>query len=518
MKNLFQFRRSWLAFGSSGHPWEKLAALTTVLLLAGSARAGHEAAKPNILFILSDDHALEAIGAYGSWLKDYVKTPTIDRLAAEGMRFNNLCVNNSICSPSRASILTGQYSHKNGVLNLGGYINDSSPMFSEELKRAGYQTAVFGKWHLKSNPRGFDAWAITRGQGSYFNPNLETANGLQKLTGYYADVYTDLSLDWLKQRDKSKPFALCVHYKGPHHPYDYPERWARLLEGVTVPEPPTLHEDVEATSPRLKARLPQQLAGNKSYYDRHKDDKEPVMQSAGDDAKSQASAGYQHMLHKYIRCVAALDENIQRLLDQLTAEGIKDNTLIIYTSDQGYWLGQHGLYDKRLILEESLKMPLIVRYPKEIRPGAVNDDLCSNVDFAPTLLDYAGLAVPSSMQGCSLRPLLQGKVPADWRQAIWYAYWAGPPHWGVRTTQYTLVRFPGTADFEFYDLSRDPLQQRSFHADPAYAATIAATQRVLEEMMREVGIGASELPGQPKERGDGGETIRRKRRARIEVE
>ena len=285
-----------------------------------------------------------------------------------------------------------------------------------------------------------------------------------------------------------------------------------------MPEPPSLHEDVKATSPRLKARLPQQLAGYKSYYDRHKNDKVPVMQSAGDDSKSQASAAYQHMIHKYIRCVAALDENIQRLLDQLTAEGIKDDTLIIYTSDQGYWLGQHGLYDKRLILEESLKMPLIVRYPKEIKPGSVNEYLCCNVDFAPTLLDYAGVAVPSAMQGRSLRPLLQGKTPTDWRQAIWYAYWAGPPHWGVRTTEYTLVRFPDTQDFEFYDLKKDPLQRHSVHAESAYSASIAITQEVLEKMMGEVGISPSELPGQPKRRDKPAEAKVRKKRMRTEEE
>jgi arylsulfatase A-like enzyme len=451
-------------------------------------------AKPNILFILSDDHALEAIGAYDSWLKDYVRTPAMDWLAAEGMRFNNLCVNNSICSPSRASILTGQYSHRNGVPMLNGSINDDSPVFSEELRKAGYQTAVYGKWHLASPPRGFDDYAITKRQGAYFNPSFTRPNGQEKHEGYYADIYTDVALDWLQKRDKAKPFALCVHYKGPHHPYDYPERWNTLLEGASVPEPLTLHEDVVQTSPRLKALLPQQMSRNSSYYGRHKDDTEPVMPPAGDDPKSQARAAYQHMVHKYIRCVAAIDENIQRLLDQLTRENILDDTLILYTSDQGYWLGQHGLYDKRLILEESLKMPLIVRYPSEISSGSVNEALCSNVDFAPTLLDYAGVEAPAAMQGRSLRPLFRGTTPSDWRTALWYAYWAGPPHWGVRTERYTLVEFPGTDEFEFYDLEYDPLQRRSLHADARYADAIRATRGVLQRTMREVGITASQLP------------------------
>jgi arylsulfatase A-like enzyme len=449
---------------------------------------------PNILFIMSDDHAIEAIGAYDSWLKDHVRTPTINRLAEEGMRFDNVAVNNSICSPSRASILTGQYSHRSGVPVLNGAISEDSPVFTEELQKAGYQTAVYGKWHLNSAPRGFDDYAITKRQGNYFNPSFSTPRGEEKHEGYYADVYTDKALDWLTDRDPSKPFALLVHYKGPHHPYDYPERWDGLLDGVQVPEPPTLHEDVETTSPRLKALLNQQMSRNNSYYDRHKDDRNPPMQPAGDDHVSQAKAAYQHMIHKYIRTVAAIDENMQRLLDRLTAEGVLDDTVVIYTSDQGYWLGQHGLYDKRLILEESIRMPLIVRYPKEIRAGSVDSHLASNVDFAPTLLDYAGAPVPKAMQGRSLRPLLKGEDPGDWRAAQWYAYWVKPAHWGIRTERYTLVQFPGSDDFEFYDRQADPLQKRSVHTDPAYGEAIAEARRLLEQTMREVGITETELP------------------------
>jgi len=458
----------------------------------GSAMA---AGPPNILFIMSDDHAIEAIGAYKSWLEDYVRTPAIDRLTEEGMRFDNVAVNNSICSPSRASILTGQYGHKNGVPVLNKGINADSPVFSEQLQAAGYQTAVYGKWHLESVPRGFDDFAITERQGRYFNPEFTTPGGAERHEGYYADVYTDKALGWLDQRDRSKPFALLVHYKGPHHPYDYPERWDGLLEGVRVPEPTTLHEDVESTSPRLKALLNQQMSRNNSYYERHKDDGKPLMQPAGDDRVSQAKAAYQHMIHKYIRTVAAFDENIQRLVDRLTEEGILDDTVVIYTSDQGYWLGQHGLYDKRLILEESIRMPLIVRYPKEVTAGSVDNHLASNVDFAPTLLGYAGAEVPEAMQGRSLRPLLRGEKPGDWRTAQWYAYWVKPEHWGIRTDRYTLVQFPGTDDFEFYDREKDPLQQRSLHVDPAYAGAIAEARKLLAQTMQEVDISAAQLPG-----------------------
>ena len=346
----------------------------------------------------------------------------MDKLAAEGMRFTNMCVNNSICSPSRAAILTGQYSHKNGVRNLGGAINASSPMFSEELRKAGYQTAVFGKWHLSSEPRGFDDYAITRGQGSYFDPSLETPAGQKRFNGYYADIYTDVSLDWLKQRDKSKPFALCVHYKGPHHFYEYPERHAKLLEGVTVPEPPTLHEDVEQTSARLKAVLPQQMNRNKSYYDRHKNEAEPRMEQA-DDPRGQASAAYQHMLHKYIRCVAAIDDNMQRLFDYLAAEQITDDTLIIYTSDQGYWLGQHGLYDKRLILDESLKMPLIVRYPKLVNP-ARSITTCAATSTSPLRCwSLPVLKYPRRCKGAACGQSCAASHRVIRREAIWYSYW-----------------------------------------------------------------------------------------------
>jgi arylsulfatase A-like enzyme len=461
------------------------------VLFCGTAIAG----QPNILFILTDDHALEAIGAYDSWLKDYVETPTIDRLAAEGIRFNNLASNNSICSPSRASILTGQYSHRNGVRNNNGNINADSPVVSEELLNAGYQTAVYGKWHLESQPRGYDDYAITKRQGKYNDPTFSTPRGEEKHEGYYADVYTDKALDWLRNRDPSKPFALSVHYKGPHHPYDYPERWDHLLDGVEVPEPPTLHEDAGQTSPRLKALLSQQMSRtDRSYYDRHVNDRNPVMPPAGDDLESRASAAYQHMIHKYIRTVAAIDENIERLLDRLETEGILDDTIVIYSSDQGYWLGQHGLYDKRLILEESLKMPLIVRFPREIEAGSISNHLSSNVDLAPTLLDYAGVDIPESMQGRSMRPLFKGASPKDWRTAIWYAYWAKPAHWGIRSERYTLVLFPGTDEFEFYDLQKDPLQRRSLHADPDYADAIAESRQLLEQTMVDVDIEPSDLP------------------------
>jgi len=379
--------------------------------------------RPNILYIMADDHAQEAISCYGSYLKDYAKTPNIDRIAAEGIRFNNVCCNNSICSPSRASILTGQYSHKNGVTNLNGTIRESSPWVSVELQKAGYSTAVVGKWHLHPLPRGFDDYAVVKRQGQYFNPTFQTPAGAKHMTGYCSDVYADVALDWLRGRDPNKPFCLMLHFKAPHHPYDYPDRVKGFLRGVKIPEPSNLYEDVKKTSPLLKYRRPQQMDGpvrqnarQNAYYWRHVNDKEPPMAPASNH-RERVAAAYQHMMHKYIRAVKVVDENVGRVLDYLDENGLAEDTVVIYTADQGYWLGQHGLYDKRLILEESLKMPFLVRYPREIKPGTQCDLLGSNVDFAETLLDWAGAPIPKTMQGRSLRPLCRGERPPDWRKA-----------------------------------------------------------------------------------------------------
>ena len=456
------------------------------LLALGQAQA---AKRPNILFMMSDDHAAEGIGAYGSWLKDYVHTPAIDRLAAEGMRFTNVCCNNSICSPSRASIISGQYSHVTGALNLGCELKPNAPSYIRELTNSGYETCVVGKWHMKQFPRGTSDYAVTVGQGSYFNPTLHRPNARrEKYQGYYADRYTDWALKWLKQRDKTKPFYLSLHFKGPHEYFDYPERWAKLHEGVKIPEPPSLHEDITKTSPLLKGKhfsVMYDEEGPKSFYLVYED----FIGKQTDDPAERRSLAYQHLIHKYIRCVAAIDDNVKRVIDQLRAEGTLDNTLVIYTSDQGYWLGQHNMHDKRLILEESLKMPLIVRYPKEIKAGSVNTRLGMNIDFGPTMLDYAGVAIPSVMQGVSLRPLLQGNTPADWRTSIFYAYYnRSPKHWGIRTDRYKLIRFPDTEVVEFYDLQEDPQEMYNRGSEPSYRKQIATTQKQLNSLMTEVGV------------------------------
>ena len=452
--------------------------------------------KPNIIYIMADDHALEAISCYGTLLKDYAKTPNLDRIGNEGMRFNNVCCNNSICSPSRASILTGQYSHANGVRGLGGKINDDSPWFSTQLQKVGYQTAAFGKWHLASTPQGFDDYGVTKGQGAYFNPTFSTPGGTKKYQGYSTDVYTDVAMKWLERRDKTRPFCLLLHFKAPHHPYDYADRHATLLEGVAVPEPANLYEDVAKTSPMMKNKLFGQMDASRAYYDRHKNDTRPKMEPHNPkDHRDRVRVAYQHMVKKYIRCITANDENVRRVLDWLDREKLADDTIVIYTADQGYWLGQHGLYDKRLILEESLKMPFLIRYPREIKAGTTCDALCSNVDFAQTLLDFGGAAVPEAMQGRSMRPLTAGKRPPDWPKAIFYCYWAAPSHWGVRTERYTLAHFPGTDEIEFYDLKTDPAQNTNVAKDPKYASAVAECETEWKRLAAKIGFKASYLPG-----------------------
>lgn len=459
-----------------------LAILGLVLPLSAAAR-------PNILFIMSDDHASEAIGAYGSWLKDFVHTPTLDRLAAEGMRFTNVCCNNSICSPSRASIISGQYSHVTGALNLNCRLKPDAPSYIRELTGAGYQTCVVGKWHMAHQPRGVGDYAITKGQGKYFDPTLHRPDGSkEKYEGYYADRYTDWALKWLKARDTKKPFYLSLHFKGPHESFEYPERWAKLHEGRKIPEPETLHENVDASSPHLKGMHFSSMydpQSPKPYYLKYLQ----ALPRKSNDPRERRSIAYQHFIHKFIRCVAAIDDNVKRVYEYLDAEGILDNTLIIYTSDQGYWLGQHNMHDKRLILEESLKMPFIVRYPKEVKAGKVNDRLGMNIDFGPTMLDFAGVAIPKAMQGASLRPLLRGEQPKDWRKAIFYAYYArAPKHWGIRTQSQKLIHFPHTDDIEFYDLTKDPQEKINVAGDSDYREAIADHTKLMKQLMGEVGI------------------------------
>jgi arylsulfatase A-like enzyme len=480
-----------------------LALLVVSILQVGYVQAD---TPPNIVVVLADDHAFEAISAYETYLKDYAKTPNIDRLASEGMRFDDFTCCNSICSPSRAAILTGQYSHINGMTGLNGTIHETSPQYPVGLQDAGYQTWVVGKWHMKNQPVGYEKHMVVKGQGSYFNPTFSGSEGVWEREGYSTDVYTDIAMDWLESRDHDRPFLLCLQFKAPHHDYGHAERYDDLLTGVEIPEPSTLYQNVrESDSTMLRTFLETTKfhmlhSGGKngdgeSYYTRHINDDEPDAMGPHDPTSDEdrIRVAYQHMMHKYIRCATGNDDNLKRVLDYLDAENLAENTVVVYTSDQGYWLGQHGLYDKRLILETSLRMPFLIRYPKLIEPGTVSEDLCINVDLAPTLLDLAGAEIPESMQGRSMVPILKGETPEDWRQSQFYTYWGSPHHYGIRTDRYTYVQM-GDGSLELYDRESDPDQTHNASGDAEYATTIERLDAELERQVESVEITPEQLP------------------------
>ncbi len=457
-----------------------------------------------MVVVLVDDHAFEAISAYGTYLKDHARTPAIDRLAHEGMRFDSFVCNNSICSPSRAAILTGQYSHTNDVRGLNGRINDTSPQYPIFLQQANYQTWLVGKWHLKNTPIGYDKYMVVRGQGKYFNPTFNGSEGTWKREGYSTDVYTDIAMDWLKQRNRKRPFLLCLQFKAPHHDYGHAERYNDLLADVTIPEPPTLYEDVRNSDSAMKRlflsttkfhMLHSGGKGGGSYYSRHLKDKTPNQMWKHDPTsdRDKIRVAYQHQMHKYIRCVTGNDDNLKRVLDYLDAEKLSEDTVVIYTSDQGYWLGQHGFYDKRLILETSMRMPFLIRYPKLIKPGSVNTDLCMNIDIAPTLLELAGTEIPRTMQGRSMVRLLKGQTLPDWRTSQFYTYWGSPNHYGLRTDRYTYVKV-ANHPAELYDRKTDPQQMHNMAGNPEYQKIIEQLDQELLTQIEAVDIPDEDLP------------------------
>ena len=464
-------------------------------------------AQPNVVVVLVDDHAFEAISAYDTYLKDYAKTPAIDRLANEGMRFDNFVCANSICSPSRASILTGQYSHKNGVTGLGGGINDDSPQYPELLKEVGYQTFLVGKWHLKSLSKGYDKYMVVKGQGSYFDPTFNGSEGTWKRKGYSTDIYTDIAMDWLKGRDREKPFFLSLQFKAPHHEYGHAARYDDLLADVEIPEAPTLYDDPRESNSNMKKEFMKRTKfhmlyttalkkGGANYYERHLNDEAPNEMWPHDPGseKDKIRVAYQHMMHKYIRCLTGNDDNLKRVLDYLDVEGLTEDTIVIYTSDQGYWLGQNGFYDKRLILETSMRMPFIIRYPKLIEAGTVNDDLCINVDIAPTLLELAGAEIPKAMQGRSMVPLLKEDWVDDWRKSQFYTYWGASKHYGIRTDRYTYVKVTDHPP-ELFDRRVDPEQMKNVIGEVSYREVTKILEKELQKQISETDISLDELPG-----------------------
>ena len=483
---------------------------------AAAQRSGDDA-RPNIVFVFSDDHAPHAIGAYGGRLAALDPTPEIDRLAAEGMRFANCFCTNSICGPSRAVIQTGLHSHRNGFMNNGNRFDADQTTFPKLLRAAGYRTAMFGKWHLKSTPQGFDAWEVLPGQGAYYNPKFLSADGERVIEGHCTDIVTDLAIDWLEsQKDGDAPFLLMCQHKAPHRNWMPAPRHLDLYDDVDVPEPDTLFDRwLDNASPARNQEM---------EIDRHMYLQYDLFVSKSDglpdeeDGKSQDRSGfrnlqrltdeqraaweaaygeenadfgrryragdlrgealvrwkYQRYLKNYLRCVKGVDESLGRIRRWLADNGLADNTIVVYSSDQGFFLGEHGWYDKRWIYDESLAMPFIVSWPGVTQPGSVDEHLVQNLDFAETFLDMAGVAIPETMQGRSLVPLLRGESPSDWRDAIYYHYYEFPSvhqvarHYGVRNDRYKLAHFYLTGEWELYDLVVDPDELTNRYDDPAY--------------------------------------------------
>lgn len=610
--------------------------------------------RPNILFIYSDDHAVQAISAYKSFLSGTIETPNIDRLAKEGMRFENAFCTNSICTPARATILTGKYSNNNGIKTLDTAFDGSQQTFPKLLQEAGYYTGIVGKWHLKSQPTGFDYYNVLPGQGAYFNPDMNESGmpwfivpgadpgvkfwrveagepgginpaGIKKYEGYVTDIITDISLEFLKDRPKDKPFLLMYQHKAPHDFFQYDQKHATLYRDSEIPEPFNLSDDyinhgkaIKRTTQKIYMEYPggsdesekilmdgrpiqedrvmadmrnlrqlhRALHLNKSdefddilnLSDNDKSKNQTVKSLAGsewnfsqnsenvyykfvDDSEFIVSGGaagegmtgeysqkgekvflnigeftweglfdgkeftiniaveddnytpeerrkiaYQMYIKAYLRCVASIDDNIGRVLKYLDEEGLTDNTIVIYTSDQGFFLGEHGLFDKRFMYDESLRIPLLVRYPKKIKPGSVTSDFAVNIDFAPTFLDIAGIEIPDDMDGVSLKPVLDGNTPASWRSDMYYRYWMHrahfniSAHYGIRTDRYKLIFYYGLPldasgafqestppEWELFDLQNDPHEMNNVYDDPAYAEVIKGLKSRLLELKKQYG-------------------------------
>jgi arylsulfatase A-like enzyme len=459
---------------------------------APAAFAQQPRKRPNIVFIMSDDHASHAISAYGSKIN---KTPHLDRLAATGMRFDNCFVTNSICTPSRGVIMTGLYSHLSGIKTLSDQIDPDKPNVAKMLRAAGYQTAIVGKWHLGTNPTGFDYWNILPGQGLYYDPVFIEMGERKKHSGYCTDLIGDFTLDWLKKRDKTKPFFLMSHHKAPHREWSPAPKYKDLFKDVTIPEPDNLYDEHKGRAGA--AERSRMRVGQDSTKTDLKMDPPP-----GLEGNALRKWAYQVYIKDYLRCVQSVDDNVGRVLDYLDQEGIANDTIVVYTSDQGFFLGDHGWYDKRFMYEECLRSPLLVRWPGKAKPGSVNKDMVLNLDFAPTFLSWAEAPVPADMQGKPLNPILQGKTPKDWRTEMYYRYWmhlggghSVTAHYGIRTHRYKLIYFYGKAlgskgavdqdtppEWEFYDLQKDPREMRNAYGDPAYAKTIADLKVRLEKL------------------------------------
>ncbi len=510
--------------------------LASVILAACSKEAPPLAVPgpsgPNVIFIMADDHAYQAISAYDARL---IQTPNIDRIASEGMRFDRAFVGNSICSPSRATMLTGKFSHANGLRNNVDIFDGSQTTLQSLMRDAGYQTAIVGKWHLKSTPTGFDHWEVLPGQGEFYNPDFVRPEGTKRYTGYVTDIVTDLAIRWLEQgRDTAKPFLLFYHHKAPHREWWPPPDGLAAFHAAEIPEPDSLFDDYEGRGTAAKTaemRISDHMglsndnkirpenvaaAGFENFmvwyddayrrqYDEYMNDEQraafdAVFDPINEDFLANTPSGrdltrwkYQRYLQDYLATIQSIDDNVGRLLSWLETNELLDNTLIVYTSDQGFYLGEHGWFDKRFMYEESFRTPLLMRWPEKIKAGSVREALVQNVDFAPTILDAAGVAPSGDMHGKSLLPLFEAD-DAGFRDAAYYHYYEYPGihavkrHYGIRTDRYKLMHFyHDVEEWELYDLEQDPSELRNVYYDPAYAKTRHELVMLLDQVQRRYG-------------------------------
>lgn len=472
-----------------------------------------QAKKPNIIWIFTDDHSYQTIGAYGGQLKELNPTPNLDKLASEGMRFQKCYVENSICAPSRAALLTGKMSHMNGKFtNTKKHpFNHNQQQFQKILRKNGYETAMIGKIHLDGNMQGFDYWEVLLGQGSYVNPTLLSAAGKKQYKGYTTDIITDKSLDWLKnKRTTDKPFMLMFHHKAPHRPWVPKREHMSLYEDITIPEPSNLYDDYKnrgtaANSQTLsiledmnfdrdlKMKPLEKAWYKKAGVDDRFNERRKRYENLSIKGKALESLKYQIYMKDYLRCIYSVDENIGRVLDYLKASGLDKNTIVMYSSDQGFYMGEHGWFDKRFMYEESFRTPLIVKWPGVTKPGSINYDLVQNIDFAETFLDIAGAPIPKDMQGKSIVPLLKGKTPKNWRKSLYYHYYEYPGahsvlrHEGVANARYKLIRFygedvPNGEEWEFYDLKTDPSEMNNTYSSVRVKSIISEMKEELKRL------------------------------------
>ena len=523
--------------------------LVFVPLLSSCTKEANNVQRPNIIYIMADDHTTQGFGVYGSRLASLNPTPTLDKLANEGMLFQNCFVNNSICVPSRAAILTGQRAQTNGVIDLEGSLAPENQYLPIEMKKLGYQTAIVGKGHLHDEPAAFDYYKVLPVQGKYFDPEFRVrgdkpwTENVVMTEGHSSDIITDITLDYLKnKRDPNKPFFLMHHFKAPHDDFEYAPRYEDYLKDTFIPEPESLYDNKKHGSLAtrgLNDSLTRIIGSSVSHrnlirhqamniywndttiykkYRNAKDISQEEMKKwqMTEDERTYTSKTYQDYLKKYLRCVKGVDDNVKRLLDFLEKEGLLDNTIIVYTGDQGFMLGEHDYIDKRWMYEESMRMPFFVHYPEKIRAGSQTDAIINNTDFAPTLIEMAGGTTPDYMQGKSFKSILEtGAEPEGWQQATYYRYWMhlahrhqNPAHFGIRTKDYKLIFYYGKywvdtddpnsnwnkeswgndftnhtpAAWEFYDLRKDPKEMNNAYNDPAYATTIADLKTQLVEL------------------------------------